>query len=252
MRLDERVSLVGSGKIGFSLTNDFDCHMFLVNCGEESILVDSGAGLESNQVINNIQAEGVALSRVRHLFITHTHADHAGGAAYLRKELGVKVCVSETAADDLRKGDEKAISLDVARARGHYPADYRFPPSEVDVALSDGQSFRVGDCQVTAVETPGHSRGHMCFHIVAGGKKYLISGDTVFYGGRILLLNTWDCSIPDYARSLGKLSELPVDALLPAHDMPCFRDGQRHVKAAHEVFSKLGIPPNLTQSFLIC
>ena len=46
MRLTSRIYLVGSGLYGFGLTNDYDCHVYLVDCGSSAVLVDSGVGLE--------------------------------------------------------------------------------------------------------------------------------------------------------------------------------------------------------------
>lgn len=36
MKLTENVYLVGSGRLGFELSNDFDCHVFLVDGGSQA------------------------------------------------------------------------------------------------------------------------------------------------------------------------------------------------------------------------
>ena len=51
MRLTSRIYLVGSGLYGFGLTNDYDCHVYLVDCGSSAVLVDSGAGLEVDRIV---------------------------------------------------------------------------------------------------------------------------------------------------------------------------------------------------------
>ena len=45
MQLTERVYLVGSGASGFSLTHHSDCHIYLIDGGSESALIDAGTGL---------------------------------------------------------------------------------------------------------------------------------------------------------------------------------------------------------------
>ena len=44
VKLIERVSLVGSGRCGVSLSTELDCHVDLVDGGEEMALIDAGAG----------------------------------------------------------------------------------------------------------------------------------------------------------------------------------------------------------------
>ena len=39
-------------------------------------LIDAGAGVDPDQLLARVAASGVAVDRVRQLFITHAHADH--------------------------------------------------------------------------------------------------------------------------------------------------------------------------------
>ncbi len=243
--LTERVWLVGSGQNGFDLTDRYDCHVYLLDGGSELALVDAGAGLGHDAIRQHIVAAGFAPDRVGHILLTHAHGDHAGGTARWRRETGARVYLSRARADALRTGDEDAVSLTAARRRGFYPPDYRLEPCPVDVELADGDRFRVGDLEVLAIDTPGHCDGLMSFLVQAAGRAHLFCGDTVFWGGRILLLNTPDCSIPNYARSLERLARLQVDCLLPGHGMLSLRDGQRHIQQAHQHFVNLLVPQSI-------
>jgi hypothetical protein len=66
MQLTEWIWLVGSGLQGFGLTNDFDCHVYLVDCGASAVLVDSGAGIEADRIGAEIAAAGFTPERISH------------------------------------------------------------------------------------------------------------------------------------------------------------------------------------------
>src|SRR5579859_6503063 len=104
MQLTEHIYLVGSGAMGFDLTNAFDCHVYLIDGGDELALVDTGAGLAHEDILANIVAHGFALNRLRTVLLTHAHADHSGGAANLYNQLGVTVIASARTADLVRRG----------------------------------------------------------------------------------------------------------------------------------------------------
>src|SRR5918996_2867844 len=113
MQLGERIHLVGSGAMGFDLTDPYDCHVFLLDGGDELALVDVGAGMGAEAVLENVRAAGFDPARIRHVLLTHAHVDHAGGAARFRALLeGPAVYLSGTVAWALRTGDERAVSLD--------------------------------------------------------------------------------------------------------------------------------------------
>ena len=250
MQLTQRVYLVGSGSSGFSLTHDSDCHVYLIDGDSELALIDAGAGLGVAETVANIRAHGFALEDVRSLFLTHLHADHAGGAAALREALpnlqspGGKVLASKQGAEWLRRGDEKAISLDMGKKGGYYAPEYRFEPCPVDVELGDGQIVSVGDLDIKVLDVPGHSKGHIALLMRHAGLIYLFSGDLLFFGGKILLQSIWDCDLQEHLRSIQKLAGLGVDVFLPGHGAFSLRNGQRHVDAAIGWIERCLVPPS--------
>ena len=246
MQLTDRVYLVGSGDAGFSMTDPLDCHVYLIDGGEEMALIDAGIGRSGVPLIlGNVRDEGLEPGRIKYLMLTHTHADHAGGASRMRSHLGCQVLVSEDSSDFLRNEDEVAINLHFGKEAGFYPQDYVFEACEVDVDLSEGQRIQVGDCELEVIDTPGHCAGHLAFLMEDGRQFYLFSGDTVFFGGKILLQNIHDCILQDYARSVLRLSDLSTDVFLPGHGCISLKGGQRHIDEAAQAFKRLGVPPNL-------
>ncbi len=250
MRLSERIYLVGSGSNGFDLTDPYDCHVYLIDGGSELALVDVGAGMGVDGIIENVKRDGFDPARIRHLILTHGHGDHAGGAARMRTALDEPaVHASGAIADILRRGDEKAISLDVAKQAGIYPLDYRLEPCPIDHELEEGATIDVGGLRLTVFDTPGHSDGHVSLLLEDDGRRTLFAGDVIFFGGKILLQNIHDCRLDALIGSLRKLRQLSVSALLPGHLTLSLRDGQRHIERANQVLDRLLIPEQMVSAW---
>jgi len=247
MKLAPPVYLVGSGSQGISLTDPWDCHVYLVDGGTELALVDAGAGMDVAAILEQITNDGFDLAQVKHLIFTHAHADHAGGAAELRQALGQpRVYLHADIADCLRNGDEEAASVVQGRHGGIYPDGYKYNSCPVDVELKDGQQIRVGQLVLETVDTPGHSCGHMCFTMKHDGRTWLFGGDLLFFGGKILLQDIWDCDLRAYLASIKGLRNAGIDVFLPGHQAWSLRDGQRHVDAALRIIDQVLVPPNLS------
>jgi hydroxyacylglutathione hydrolase len=198
------------------------------------------------EILGNIEGHGFALADVRYLLLTHVHADHAGGAAAVHRAIpGLQVAAAADVAEFLRRGDEKGISLDMGKKGGYYPPEYRLDPCPVDIDLAEGVTIDLGELQIKTMETPGHSSGHVVFLMDADGQKHMFSGDTLFYGGKILLQSIWDCDLQDHLDSIQRMAGLGVDVFLPGHGSFSLRDGQRHIDAANGWINRCLTPPSL-------
>lgn len=244
MRLTSEVYLIGSGAGGFGLTDPGDCHVYAVDGGEEIAIIDAGLGRAPEQLLAVLRDDGLEPARVGAIILTHAHGDHSGGLAALRELTGARVYVPAEAVPWVVAADEDKISLTAARAAGIYPADFRWRPCPVDVAVADGDVIPVGRLSLRAIETPGHCRGHCAYLFDGATGRHLLAGDLIFWGGRIVLQNIWDCSIQELAASLEKLAGLAVDGLLPGHGQVLLRGGQEHIDQALAIFRQLGVPPN--------
>ena len=245
MRLTERVYLVGSGDFGFSMSNEFDCHVYLLDGGEELALVDAGVGLEPERILDNIITDRLDPGKIKYILLTHAHADHCGGAAVLKDRLGARVALHTEEVAFLEDGDEENTGLKVARADGWYTRDYRLEPCPVDIKIQDGQQITIGDLSVQTIHFPGHSRGSVCYVVSIGRSKCIFSGDTVFQNGEIALLNCVGSSLEQYRLNVGKLAHLDIDVLLPGHLLFALNKGQRHLDMAIENLKALAPPKNI-------
>jgi hydroxyacylglutathione hydrolase len=248
VRITDEVYIVGGGIANsFGLSDDPDCHIYLIDGGDELALIDCGMadGDSLERILGNVRAEGLDPAKITKIIVTHYHMDHAGGAARFRDRLGSDVVAPEGAASALRTGDEHAVALDMAKAAGFYAADYLFEPVDIALEVGEGDRIPVGNLELEVFETPGHCDGHASYLLRGRERTYLFSGDAVFSGGRVVLQNIHDCSIQKSAASISKLAQLDFDALLPGHAAICLDGGARHVAIAHAACQTLFVPKNL-------
>lgn len=245
MQLNQRVHLVGSGGSGLRFTHRLDCNVYLLDGGSELALIDAGGGMEPERIVAQIENSGFDLRNLSTLLLTHAHGDHAAGARFWHNNFGTEVLCSAQAKPWLENADREKISLTAAIAAGIYPEDYPFPPCPIARGLNENDEIRIGEVVLRILETPGHARGHLSFLLEESGNRALFCGDLIFAGGKISLLNTWDCSIPEYSASVRKLHELNLDGIFPGHGAPLLSGAQRDIERAHSRFQKLGVPSTL-------
>lgn len=245
MRLTEEVHLVGgSPSYGFGLSGQMDSHVYLIDGGEELALVDCGMARDGSldRICENIRADGLQPDRLRRIFVTHCHVDHMGGLADWQRRYEVVASAGEAAAPAIEAADADATGFALAREAGIYPEDYELRPAAVQDRLVDGDVRQVGHLEVEVVATPGHCRGHCAFRVAGRARTHLFTGDCVFSGGWISLLNTADSDLAAYRTSVLRLDELDFDALLPGHGALCLWDGRGHVADAAAAFRTLSLP----------
>jgi hydroxyacylglutathione hydrolase len=245
MKLTERVYLVGSGWLGFGISNELDCHVYLLDGGEELALVDAGAGATIEPIVENMRRDGLSPEQIKYVLLTHAHADHAGAAIQWHDRFGCQVLASQEASNYVQSGDEERISLRAARQAGVYPKDYVFHACPVEGILREGDTVKIGELSLAVLETPGHCSGLLSFLVKVDAHSLLFSGDSVFHDGKVLVTNLWDCNLQDYARSIEKLAQQLATALLPGHLSIAMSQGDRHVQKARDILQTLSFPPNV-------
>ena len=138
-----------------------NCH--LIESDNAAVVVDPAEYSDQVFAFLNTNAD-----KERLILLTHCHLDHICGADALREKTGVKIAIGEY--DAIGTLDTR-ISLSDLFGGNHQPF-------EVDIKLSDGQRFTVGDLEFEAIHTAGHTVGGMCYAVC----DCLFSGDTLFAG----------------------------------------------------------------------
>jgi glyoxylase-like metal-dependent hydrolase (beta-lactamase superfamily II) len=103
---------------------------------------------------------------VEWLLETHVHADHLSAAPYLKKHIGGRTGIGEHVRDV-----QKAFKV-VFNAE----SQFAITGEQFDHLFKDEEQFRIGQLNVRAMHTPGHTPA--CMTYVAGDRAFV--GDTLF------------------------------------------------------------------------
>jgi glyoxylase-like metal-dependent hydrolase (beta-lactamase superfamily II) len=100
-----------------------------------------------------------------HLFLSHSHYDHLGGASYLKRRLPhLKIAAHHTVAGLLQK---PSVLETMNRLSAHHPELLRYNPGgedvtvwpfAIDLPLREGDELDLGGLTCRVYETPGHTR----------------------------------------------------------------------------------------------
>ena len=168
----------------------------LIGSGGEAVVVDPPR--DAWRVIAAAAARGW---RLTHVLETHVHNDYLSGALELRASTGATI---------------------VAPARGGYTFDHR--------AVDDGDIVQIGDIQLVARATPGHTPEHLAWGVGSLGAtvpEAVLTGGSLMVGsaGRTDLLGSsaTDGLTRDQFRTMRALSALPDDVgVWPTHGAGSF------------------------------
>ncbi len=132
----------------------------LITGSEGHVLIDSGTEQGAEIVARNIRRLGFRLTDVKFLLHSHEHIDHVGGMARLQQLTGAQLVASANAAAVFRTG---APGPGDPQAGMHPP----FRAARVDRVIKHGETVRLYDLQLTAVDTRGHTHGALSWHWVS-------------------------------------------------------------------------------------
>jgi hydroxyacylglutathione hydrolase len=141
-------------------------YAYLIGCQKtgEALVIDPERDVD--RYVRAASAEGLRVTAVAE---THIHADFLSGARDLAAQTGAHLYLSA-------EGEADGWGSRWAR-EGSLPVTF----------LRDGDTFRVGNLEVRALHTPGHTPEHLSFLITdhgggADAPMGLVSGDFVFVG----------------------------------------------------------------------
>jgi glyoxylase-like metal-dependent hydrolase (beta-lactamase superfamily II) len=161
---------------------------YLVGAGEDWTIVDPGPADERHLAAVLAAAPGA----IRHILVTHTHADHSPGAATLQAATGALLLGRTT---PHRHWQDPTFAPDRELRHGE-----RLP-------LAPGATLRV-------VHTPGHASNHLCYLLEE--ERILFTGDHIIQGSTVVI-DPPDGDMAAYLGSLESLLQEPLEYLAPGH-----------------------------------
>lgn len=229
MKLSKSVYLVSGGYYGY-LGNVYALR------GERSVaLIDCGQAVASENIERSLRYWGMGDMPITHVFITHGHHDHAGGAAYFQKK-GAKIYCSALDAAEMKRGG--MLGTDTPWGEG-----FEFPVCIPDVEFNGGDVLNFENFGLKVFAAPGHSAGSVFFQLQDGERDILFTGDSFSCDGELgdLIILGWkgsmDYSAEDFRKTLDMaFRNFSPDFILGGHGIPCVRDGKRVIRNAYRKY----------------
>ncbi|KAM7486789.1 hypothetical protein LguiA_002798 [Lonicera macranthoides] len=146
--------------------------------------VDTGTVgvVDPSEAVPVIDALSKKNRNLTYILNTHHHFDHTGGNMELKERYGAKVIGS---------------GVDKDRIPG------------IDIVLNDGDKWMFAGHEVTVIETPGHTKGHISFYFPGSGS--IFTGDTLF---SLSCGKLFEGTPEQMHSSLAKISTLPDDTII--------------------------------------
>lgn len=162
--------------------------------GQEPVLIDTGPNTPEawDSLLHGLRRLGAAVDQIRHIVITHGHADHYGLASRIAAESGALVWVHRNDREMVQDYPRALYAWlgflrDFLPETGLEPAwierldraierrqDYAASVHAVHL-LHDGERLDLGEMMLAVVHTPGHSPGSICLYSQA--ERLLFAGD---------------------------------------------------------------------------
>ncbi|MCU1501252.1 MAG: Beta lactamase [Ilumatobacteraceae bacterium] len=228
--------------------------VYLIESDRGPVLVDAGWDDDESwdALVDGFRAAGTNVAECYGVLVTHVHPDHHGLSGRVREASDAWVAMHERDAVTIQhlssameqdgKRDRHptqtspdftdellAVLVDAGASETELAAapaptvrrrarQFR-PLVAPDRTVDDGEHVDVPGWDITAVWTPGHTPGHLCFHVPE--HRILLSGDhvlpTITPHISISRRDRAGDPLGDFLDSLQKVACLDTDEVLPAH-----------------------------------
>jgi glyoxylase-like metal-dependent hydrolase (beta-lactamase superfamily II) len=164
-------------KVPFPASTRF-VYAYLI-CGKQVSLVDSGIAPAKELIFAYLRQTGRDTKEVRFLFQTHSHGDHIGLSAEIKRISGCQIVAHAAEKDWIEDIDKQYRERPTPTFRSYVQES-----AKVDRAVKDGDVLDLGGGEsMKVIHTPGHSPGSISFVYSPDGA--LFSGDAVPAAGAL-------------------------------------------------------------------
>lgn len=176
---------------------------YLITTPAGHILINSGFERQVPTIRGHVETLGFTFADVRIVLGSHAHVDHQEGDAQVKALTGAQVM---------------AMEQDVPALRNMTPGN---KPHPIDRVLHDGDTVQLGGVTLTALLTPGHTKGCTTYTtlIQDGGRTYdVVIGCGYGASGRRLVNDPeYPDKADDYVRTYKRARTLHADIFLGSH-----------------------------------
>jgi glyoxylase-like metal-dependent hydrolase (beta-lactamase superfamily II) len=141
-----------------------NCYVVYCQDSLECAVVDPGA--DADRIFQLIARKSLEPALILN---THGHIDHIGANKDIKEKFNIPLYIHS--ADSPMLGNVKQSEMAAFLGVMDSPSP--------DHLLNDGDKIKIGESFLQVIHTPGHSPGSVSFL----GDGFLLSGDTLFFGG---------------------------------------------------------------------
>jgi len=190
-----------------------NCYLIADETANRAVLFDA-PDHTTGPLLHQAAARGWEVSG---LWLTHGHFDHfADHAAVRQKYPSVKILLH---ALDQPKAQHPEVQTRL------FQLPLVIPPLTADALVTDGQALKIGSLEVVVIHTPGHSPGHVVYHLP---KEHVLVGGDLIIGGSIGRTDLPDSDHEEMEASVRKVMALPgATRLLGGHGEATTLDEER-------------------------
>lgn len=197
----EGIFMVG----GPDITANEDAAVYIIDCGGELVMIDSGAGQSINTIVEAICETGRDPHEISTLILTHCHVDHIGAVEYFRDTYACTVVAHDYDAAAIESGDP------ILTAANWY--GMKLPKTTVDLKLKgEHEVLMCGAQKINCLHTPGHTPGSIVVYVDRADKRILFGQD--IHGP---FHEDFRSDIVKWRGSMEKLLGLEADILCEGH-----------------------------------
>jgi len=157
-------------------------HLLIEN--GRAVIIDTATTHSVPLVLEALHSKGLGPEQVDHVFLTHIHLDHAGGAGELMRLMPNATLIvhprgSRHMADPSKLWAATVDVYGIEVAQRNYGVIAPIPASRI-VEAADGFRLDFQGRTFTFYDTPGHAKHHVCIHDSRSG--HVFTGDTFGLG----------------------------------------------------------------------
>ncbi len=195
-----------TGTVSYVISDNASQHAAVIDPVLDFDFKSGSTGTESaDKILAYLKDKGLTVDWILE---THAHADHLSGARHLQDKIGGRIAIGEHIRE-VQATFKKLYNLE----RNFFPDGSQF-----DHLFEDGETFKIGEVEVTALLVPGHTPADMA---------YLVDG-AVFVGDTLFMpdVGTARADFPggdvhQLYRSMRRILDLPSDTrMFVCHDYP--------------------------------
>lgn len=191
---------------------------FLVETSDGPVLVETGPHSVSEHLEKEVARCGFKMTDIKHVFITHIHFDHAGGAWALAQQ-GATIYLHPFGKRHL--GEPSKL---YASAKRIYQDKMEMLWGKMEAIADEnlqtvehGESITIGDTTFIAHHTPGHAVHHIAWQVGENIFTGDVAGVKIAKGIVVPPCPPPDINIEDWIASINLLRQLDIKALYLTH-----------------------------------